>query len=144
MVGREDIELMAHLMRRAGFGATRDELEEYAANGYGATVEELLHPRNPRHMQDDVIRRYHVDIHESRVHEAPATEWVYRMVTTKCPLEEKIALFWHGILATGFSKTQQSRSLAVQIGHVPANWPGKIRCSPAGSFQGPNHDHLVR
>ncbi len=73
MVGREDIELMAHLMRRAGFGATRDELEEYAANGYGATVEELLHPRNPRHMQDDVIRRYHVDIHESRVHEAPAT-----------------------------------------------------------------------
>ena len=115
MVGREEIELMAHLMRRAGFGATRDELEEYAANGYEATVEELLHPQNPRHMQDDVIRRYHVDIHESRVHQAPATEWVYRMVTTKCPLEEKIALFWHGIFATGFSKTQQSRSLAVQI-----------------------------
>ena len=27
-----DIELMAHLMRRAGFGATYKQLEEYAAN----------------------------------------------------------------------------------------------------------------
>ena len=26
-VANQDIELMAHLMRRAGFGATRDELE---------------------------------------------------------------------------------------------------------------------
>jgi len=28
-----DIALMAHLMRRAGFGATRDELEACAAKG---------------------------------------------------------------------------------------------------------------
>ena len=30
----EDIALMAHLMRRAGFGATREELEERAEQGY--------------------------------------------------------------------------------------------------------------
>ena len=30
----QDIELMAHLMRRAGFGATRDELEAYVEAGY--------------------------------------------------------------------------------------------------------------
>ena len=35
---------MAHLMRRAGFGATRDELEARVAKGYEATVEELLNP----------------------------------------------------------------------------------------------------
>ena len=34
----QDIELMAHLMRRAGFGATRDELEERVATGYEETV----------------------------------------------------------------------------------------------------------
>jgi hypothetical protein len=34
--------LMAHLMRRAGFGATRGELEAYVADGYEATVEEPL------------------------------------------------------------------------------------------------------
>jgi hypothetical protein len=34
---------MAHLLRRAGFGATRAELEAYATKGYEATVEELLY-----------------------------------------------------------------------------------------------------
>ena len=43
-MANQDIELMAHLMRRAGFGATRDELETRAAQGYEATVEELLNP----------------------------------------------------------------------------------------------------
>ena len=38
----QEIALIAHLMRRAGFGASRDELEIYAAKGYEATVEELL------------------------------------------------------------------------------------------------------
>ena len=43
-----DIALMAHLMRRAGFGAQYAELEERAAKGYEATVEELLNPEvNP-------------------------------------------------------------------------------------------------
>ena len=40
------IALMAHLLRRAGFGATRDELDAYVSKGYEATVEELLHPEN--------------------------------------------------------------------------------------------------
>ena len=40
MTNKEDIALMAHLMRRAGFGATRDELDRYVAMGYEATVDE--------------------------------------------------------------------------------------------------------
>ena len=35
-----DIQLMAHLMRRAGFGASYAELEIRAAKGYEETVEE--------------------------------------------------------------------------------------------------------
>ena len=35
---------MAHLMRRAGFGAGRDELETRVAKGYEATVEEFCFP----------------------------------------------------------------------------------------------------
>ena len=46
-----DIALMSHLMRRAGFGAPREELEARAAKGYEATVEELLNPR-PQDMAD--------------------------------------------------------------------------------------------
>src|SRR5437870_3319071 len=42
MAHKDDIALMAHLMRRAGFGADRDELEARVVKGYDATVEELL------------------------------------------------------------------------------------------------------
>ena len=37
------------------------------------------------------------------------------MVTTENPLEEKIALFWHGLFATGYAKLNQARSLLNQI-----------------------------
>ena len=52
---------MAHLMRRAGFGASRDELEGYLANGYEATVEEMLHPETqpPALEDEDLVTRYH-------------------------------------------------------------------------------------
>ena len=36
MSNKEDLALMAHLMRRAGFGANRDELEALVAKGYDA------------------------------------------------------------------------------------------------------------
>ena len=114
-MGNSDIALMAHLMRRAGFGATRDELEAYAARGYDAVVEELLHPGEPHNLPDDILRRYHVDISESRQLDGAAANWVYRMVSTQCPLEEKMALFWHGLFATGYSKLNQGRALLDQI-----------------------------
>ena len=110
-----EIALMAHLMRRAGFGATRDELEKRVAQGYEDVVEELLYPKDPQHLPDDLMRRYHVEIHEARQLPSSSAIWVYRMVTTSCPLEEKIALFWHGLFATGYSKLNQARVLLDQI-----------------------------
>ena len=47
-----DLELMAHLFRRAGFGATRDELDAALARGYEATVEELLNPERVPPLDD--------------------------------------------------------------------------------------------
>ena len=114
MSARRDLELTAHLLRRAGFGATRDELDAYLVQGYAATVEELLHPHKPDHMPDDLLRRYHVEIHECDGVGAP-TYWLYRMVTTQSPLEEKLALFWHGILASSFTKTGTAGSGLNQI-----------------------------
>lgn len=114
-MSHQDIALMAHLMRRAGFGATREELEGYVAKGYEAVVEELLYPTDPQHMPDDVIRRYHSDMAEMRELNSVGAYWMYRMITTRCPLEEKLALFWHGLFATGYSKLNQARSLLNQI-----------------------------
>ena len=44
-MAEQDIALMAHLMRRAGFGATYEELERRVSAGYEATVDELLNPK---------------------------------------------------------------------------------------------------
>jgi len=112
---QQDMTLMAHLLRRAGFGATRDDLEAYVAKGYEAVVEELLHPSDPQAMPEDIIRRYHVDQSELRQLDAAGANWLYRMITTKCPLEEKIALFWHSLFATGYAKLNQARALLNQI-----------------------------
>ncbi len=88
----QEMELMAHLMRRAGFGATRDELEAYVATGYDTLVEELLHPADPQNMPDDIIRRSHTEQAEMRLLEGAGANWLYQMITTRCPLEEKLAL----------------------------------------------------
>ena len=109
----KEIELMAHLMRRAGFSATRDELEAYVAKGYDSTVEELLHPGEPGTMPEDIIRRVHLQIDEGPG--GGAIDWAYRMITTRNPLEEKITLFWHGLFAVGYSKGNQARSQMNQI-----------------------------
>ena len=112
---KQDIALMAHLMRRAGFGVTRDELESRAVRGYEETVEELLNPGEPDDLPQDVIRRYHVDQSELRQPNSAAGNWMYRMITTKNPLEERIALFFHSLFATGYTKLNQARSILNQI-----------------------------
>ncbi|MCH7712975.1 MAG: DUF1800 domain-containing protein [Chloroflexi bacterium] len=111
----QDIALMAHLMRRAGFGANRDELEARVEMGYEAVVEELLNPTDPQNLPDDVIRRYHTEQAEMRLADGAAAYWLYRMITTRCPLEEKLCLFWHGLFATGYNKLNQARALVNQI-----------------------------
>ena len=116
-VAKEDMALLAHLMRRAGFGATREELEKYAAQGYGATVEELLHPENaPGGIEDeDLIRRYNPQRHSLISLKNSQADWVYRMINTKRPLEEKMALFLHGIFATGDQKLDHPKTILDQI-----------------------------
>ena len=104
-MANQDIALMAHLMRRAGFGATREELEERAARGYQATVEELLNPENQPDLDRYELVRYHPWTWKpGTLPGMGAAEWLWFMVNTQRPLEEKMALFWHQVFATGVSK----------------------------------------
>ena len=101
-----DISLMAHLMRRAGFGAPMEELEARAAKGYEATVEELLHPEEQPDLERDIMLRYKNEWVGKVGLENEQEEWTFSMINTKRPLQEKIALFWHGILPTGHAKCE--------------------------------------
>ena len=119
------IALMAHLMRRAGFGATRDELETRVAAGYEATVEDLLHPGEANTMPADIILRVFLQNDEGAG--GGAIDWTYRMLTTSNPLEEKITLFWHGLFAVGYAKGNQARSQLNQIQKFRENSLGSFR-----------------
>jgi uncharacterized protein (DUF1800 family) len=122
-----DLELMAHLFRRAGFGARREELEAALEKGYEATVEELLHPEAQPDLDHDLIHRYWPDMKESRILDPAQSYWVYRMINTKRPLEEKMALFWHGLFATGIAKLNHAPAMLKQIATFRKNCLGDFR-----------------
>jgi len=122
-----DLELIAHLYRRAGFGARREELEAALDKGYDATVEELLHPEAQPDLDHDLIWRYWVDIKESRQIIPAQSYWVYRMINSKRPLEEKMALFWHHLFATGFAKLNHPGAMLQQIAMFRNNGLGDLR-----------------
>ncbi len=104
-MGQDDIALMAHLMRRAGFGADREELEARAAKGYEANVEELLNTDAQEALNRAEMMRYHPwTWRPGTLPGMGAAEWLHDMLNTKRPLEEKMTLFWHQLFATGVSK----------------------------------------
>ena len=92
-------------MRRAGFGGGRKELEEYASKGYEAVVEDLLHPERFPEVEEDVLRRYYLLLTTTEQRGDWKGRWIYRMINSRRPLEEKMALFWHQVFATADSKS---------------------------------------
>ena len=128
MPNKRDITLMAHLTRRAGFGATRGELESFVGQGYEETVEQLLHPEEQPKVSEYMLYRYHP------ITEIPAAaafpgqaNWLYHMVNTERPLEEKVALFWHQVFATGNAKVDNCFHLVDQIQAFRQRGMGNLR-----------------
>ncbi|MDA1228918.1 MAG: DUF1800 domain-containing protein [Chloroflexi bacterium] len=110
-----DIALIAHLMRRAGFGTTRAELEKMALNSYEGIVEDLLHPEGFPEVQEDILKRYYMELSYKDSVFLWKARWIYRMVNTERPLEEKMSLFWHHVFATAWYKSEHSPSSINQI-----------------------------
>jgi uncharacterized protein (DUF1800 family) len=106
-----DSALLAHLYRRAGFGATREQIDRLAARDYEDTVEFLLNPTPEAGVPDDKLARY---MGGESAHAYTAT-WIYRMINSECQLQEKMALFWHHVFATGLAKNEHVLAASNQI-----------------------------
>jgi uncharacterized protein (DUF1800 family) len=141
-----------HLLRRAGFGARQDELDVYRAASFNGAVTRLIeYDRIP----DDVDRRIgaagYVGI-TTRGPFAPNTvladarqRWLFRLVHTDRPLQEKMALFWHNHFATGYTKiagivgaAEATRYMAAKPTEDPAQVRGQIelfRENALGNFR---------
>lgn len=104
-MARTDRQITAHLLRRAGFGSNSADVDAYTALGFEGAVNRLLNYGSV----DDSATEAGVQAIRSAAPAAASTKkpeygnpeaeiaaWVYRMMTTQRPLQEKMTLFWHG------------------------------------------------
>ena len=105
-----------HLYRRAGFGASQQEVDAYTNLSFASYTAGVARLLNYADIPDDVDsfigRPGYVGVTgRSGNGFQPATNildarqrWLFRMVHSKRPLQEKMALFWHNHFATAYTK----------------------------------------
>ncbi len=175
----------AHLLERAGFGGTPQEIERISAMLPEDVVRELIErkgvdnshlapfdesnihdpsidnfpesrpatttlakvkgealgvkvkPHGNRKMQP-VVNKFFYWLRASRLEtDRLAYWWANRMLTSNAPLEEKMALFWHGHFANNEEKVRDYRKMKRQLGLFHAKGIGNFRELLIGAAQDP-------
>jgi uncharacterized protein (DUF1800 family) len=107
---------VAHLLRRAGFGATEAELDLYAPLGFAGAVDRLLNPEQVDDSStDQLLQPLTANLGDRKQIEAAKFWWVNRMLYTQRPLQEKMTLFWHNHFATANSKVANAVLMLQQM-----------------------------
>ena len=141
-----------HLLRRAGFGARLDELDAYGGLSRPDVVETLLNYQDitdsvdsfigqPGYVGMTIVGQFSP---QSNIIHA-RQRWLFRMVHSERPLQEKMTLFWHNHFATGYTKiagilgaTEASRYMAAKTSEDPGLVRGQIemlRDNALGNFR---------
>jgi uncharacterized protein (DUF1800 family) len=175
----------AHLLERAGFGGTPEQIQRLAAMSPAEAVRALVHyqdiddshlpafehsgvhdtglepfppsrpattdlareqgeaigvkvkPGGNRRMQP-VVNKFFYWLRASRLETNRAAYWwAQRMLVTERPLEEKMALFWHGHFATSEEKVRDYRKMLVQLELFHRYGTGNFRELVIGVAQDP-------
>ena len=153
-MARSREEHFEHLLRRAAFGASEDEVARYANLPYVSAVERLLSfDREPDDVDSLIGQAGHVGVTARAVGGfQPGTNiddarqrWLFRMVHSRRPLQEKMALFWHNHFATAYSKVagtfnalEGTRMMAAKPSEDPDRVTGQLelfRRSALGNFR---------
>ena len=141
-----------HLLRRAGFGARPQELDAYGRLSTSQAIDLLL---NYTSVPDDVDGKVQQPGYVGVTATGPFSpasniaharqRWLFRMVHSERPLQEKMTLFWHNHFATGYNKiagaltaTEATRYLASKASEDPAQVRGQIemlRDNALGNFR---------
>src|SRR5229473_3352012 len=132
--------LIEHLLRRAGFGASSAELATFSRLSYSQAVDRLVNYEVLPDSVDANIGKPGFVGTTSRGAFSPNTvpddarqRWLFRMVHSDRPLQEKITLFWHNYFATGYSKVaaavksaNATRLMAANASEDPQKQQGQI------------------
>jgi len=129
-----------HLLRRAGFGPSQADLLRFADISASILVDYLVNfERQPDDVDTKIGSPEYVSVTTRGGEFSPNTRiedarqrWLFRMVHTQRPLQEKMALFWHNHFATAYSKLngavgsiQATKMMALKPGDLPGP-PGQI------------------
>jgi uncharacterized protein (DUF1800 family) len=127
------IDPIAHLYRRAGFGAMPAELEAGRQRGYAATLDQILKFDAVPDAAEAVLAQYapQFDLNNAVTVGAGLqmiqAGWLIRMLSTSRPLVEKLTLFWHGHFATAISKVKDPAAMLAQNNLFRSRGMGKFR-----------------
>ena len=98
----QDAAKIGHLLRRAGFGASPADLPEYLGLGVSGTLDRLL---NFSHVANDALETRLKSLNLDFSKRDDLVRWfTLRMLYSQRPFEEKLTLFWHGVLTSSFTK----------------------------------------
>lgn len=101
----------AHLLRRAGFGGTPEEIDNLTTKGREGAVDYLLNYTQINNQAMDTLLAASFDFSDPQDNQKFNNGeirrwWTTRMVATQRQFEEKLTLFWHNHFATSSSKVQ--------------------------------------
>ena len=118
---------IAHLLRRAGFGASPEELSAYSRLGFDAAIDRLVgYERVPNDRVETHVAQMEEELELTRL--ASIQEiWLYRLLHTARPLEEKMTLFWHDHFATANYKIGRPELMYAQNNFFRTHALGSFR-----------------
>ena len=123
-----------HLLRRAGFGMSPDERTHLGSMSVPALIDYLVDfEKQPDDVDGFIGDGAYVGVATRGGAFSPNTiiddarqRWLFRMVHTRRPLQEKMALFWHNHFANAYTKLggvvgniQATKMLANKFGELP-------------------------
>jgi uncharacterized protein (DUF1800 family) len=103
--------MLEHILRRLGFGATPEQLKQWGNTPVTQVIVQLLnYESQPADVDSKINNPAYVGV-TTRGQFSPDTvindtrqRWLFRMIHSQRPLEEKMALFWHNHFASAYSK----------------------------------------
>lgn len=94
----------AHLLRRAGFGGTLAQIDEFSKLSKEDAADRLLNYQAVDNSAlDTLLKKANFDLNAGKPIDM-IRWWLTRMVYTARPLEERMTLIWHGLLTSQISK----------------------------------------
>jgi uncharacterized protein (DUF1800 family) len=128
-----------HLLRRAGFGGSPSEVASFSGLDLNGAIDRLVnfdavtddvdsHIGDPAYL--GVVSRSTGAFNPRDTIDDARQRWLFRMVHSKKPLQEKMALFWHNHFATAYSKINgiyDSTTATNMLASKPSEHPAQVR-----------------